>query len=422
MRTPPTKKSRRPGLYAVGAVGALSLWGAALVTTLAGCQDGGQGSAEGGVSDAGGGTGGALRFSVVRAPQVGAPNLFGLYALGPDSFIAVGSRGTILRAAPPPLDAGLDPTGSDTPPPLEFTPLELPADLPRPYGELPDVMAVSGTGPNEIYAVTLGGQDPVTKERLGGVLLRFDGQRWQREPVKDQKGMPAVMTADLFGVYAYKGGAFAVGQGGAWLRRTATGWVTPPIPPAADAPPQVESLSDVLGTGAGDVFAVGGNGAAYRFDGARWAGASPDGFTGKLGGLFGAFSATGAPAPGSDIYAVGLGGALLKRSGARLIDYGVRADGRCGGERLPRVFLRHGAVTPGGQVVVVGWEGAILRLREGPCRDGGMGLSAYNESGVTGSRLEAVLVQKNRRPSGDRTTLYIAGAEGLILRAEWSEP
>ena len=81
---------------------------------------------------------------------------------------------------------------------------------------------------------------------------------------------------------------------------------------------------------------------------------------------------------------------------------------------MPKVFLRGGAVTQGGEVVLIGWEGVIARLADGRCVDAGMGLLAYDESGATARRLEGIWGQNN----GPKTTIYISGVEGLILRGE----
>ena len=56
----------------------------------------------------------------------------------------------------------------------------------------------------------------------------------------------------------------------------------------------------------------------------------------------------------------------------------------------------------------------IARLSEGACLEGGMGLAAFDETGATDRRLEGIWAQK----SGAKSTIYVSGVEGVVLRGE----
>lgn len=345
---------------------------------LCGCPEDGAGTADlAAPVDAAQGASRAARWTVIRPPTAGAANLFALYGDGTDRLFAVGSGGSILRAEPDP-EGALDRDGR---PRLSFSPMA--------SGVSADLTAVHGTSGSDVYAVG-----------LGGTILRYDGAAWQPEVPAKAKVDDPPFTANLWGVFAYSGGAIAVGDGGYWTRRVMGKWEAP-------KKLQVEGLLGVWGASPTAIWAVGSIGYIFFFDGANWRGASPAGFTSKLAGAFGSAA--------NNVFAVGLGGAILRNGGGGFQDYGGRADPRCGGgSALPKVFLRKGAVLGTGEILVIGWEGVIARLTEGPCQDGGMGLSVFDESGATDRRLEGLWAQRD----GQRSTVYISGVEGVVLRGE----
>ncbi|MCS6912792.1 MAG: hypothetical protein RMK29_11485 [Myxococcales bacterium] len=318
---------------------------------------------------------GSERWTVIRPPAPGEANLFALWGDQPDHLFAVGSGGTILRAVPDP-EGRLDRDGR---PLLLWTRMD--------SGTTADLTAVHGTSPTDVYAVG-----------LGGTILRYDGSTWQAEA--PQRAMPddPPLSADLWGVFAYSGGAMAVGKGGVWTRRVMGRWQVP-------GRLQVEGLRGLWGTAPNSLWAVGSLGFIYFFNGTGWSVVSPPGFTNKLAAVFGTAA--------NNVYAVGLAGSVLRKGDGGFIDLGARIDARCGSGPVPRVFLRGGAVTASGDVVLIGWEGVIVRLSSG-CADGGMGLAAWDESGSTSHRLEGIWAQRD----GARTTIYISGVAGLVLRGE----
>ncbi len=345
-----------------------------LTLTLTACTqpapsptDGGTNPMDGGMPDL------ALssRWHVLRPPSPQQPNLFGLWGESTDHFYAAGSAGTLLRAEPDPAQPPL----ADGKPALRFSAVS--------SGTTRDLTAIHGTAANDVYAVG-----------LGGTLLHFDGTAWTAEtPVKAMPGDPA-FTADLWGVFAYPGGALAVGQGGVWLQRVKGAWQPPQVL-------AVEALFGVWGRSDHDIYAVGSVGYVFHYDGAHWGVVSPAGFTQKLSGVFGG--------PGG-VYAVGLGGSILRDSGGGFADYAAKIDPRCGTGAVPQAFLRHGVVSASGAVVIVGWEGTILRLFSGACAEAGMGNGVLDETGATLNRLEGLW--------SDSKSIYISGADGIVLRGQ----
>lgn len=105
------------------------------------------------------------------------------------------------------------------------------------------------TGVDEhIRAIAADGQDHVIAVGLGGLILRFDGARWQR--------MPSPTQVSLEGVHVARGHAFAVGQDGVVLHDDGSGWRS--VERCTD-----ENLFGVHGHGS-EFVAVGARGVACR--------------------------------------------------------------------------------------------------------------------------------------------------------------
>lgn len=323
------------------------------------------------------------RWLVVRPPSPGAPNLFSLFGDAPDRLWGAGSAGALLRIEPETGESsGAAPLLADGLPALRFTETA----VPEARGQ--DLTYVHGSAPNDVYAVG-----------TGGVILRYDGATWQREVPKKARPEDPDFSADLWGVYAYPGGAIAVGNDGVWLRRGKDGWEAPQKLP-------VQSLLRVWGTGGMNAYAVGSVGYVFRYNGTTWSPVSPPGFTNKLAGVFGSAA--------NNVYAVGLSGSVLRSTGGAFSDYGAQIDPRCGPGAMPKTFLRAGAVLPDGQILVIGWEGVIARIlpaRE-RCADGGMAPGVVDEGGATTHRLEGLFAQGGAQD----LRVYLSGAEGIVLR------
>lgn len=139
---------------------------------------------------------------------------------------------------------------------------------------------VGGSGPGSLFAVSWGG------------AYHFDGVSWAFETLPDD--------ARLNDVWASGEDAFAVGEGGAIVRRTAGAWE------AMDSGVDVD-LNGISATAINDVWAVGADGVALHFDGTTWT-ATETGVTEALWAVF---------APGTNaVYAVGNNGVALYYNGA----------------------------------------------------------------------------------------------------------
>lgn len=127
----------------------------------------------------------------------------------------------------------------------------------------------------------------------GGIVLRFDGERWRRTQSPVSENLNAVWGADATHV-------FAVGQDGVILFFDGASWTT-------QSSPTTRSLNDVWGSSASDVYAVGQQREVIHFDGASWDTLS------VVAGIENLYSVWGAGP--RDVYAAGLGTKLLHYDG-----------------------------------------------------------------------------------------------------------
>ncbi len=127
--------------------------------------------------------------------------------------------------------------------------VELPAGTPM-------LNWVFGFGPNDVLAV---GES--------GVVLRFDGARFVREPTPTDEDLWGVWGSGPGEVWAVGGRGRAAGQA-TLLRRGQDGWAQVPLPDVER--PGVNALFKVWGTAAADVIVVGQRGIILRYDGADW--------------------------------------------------------------------------------------------------------------------------------------------------------
>jgi hypothetical protein len=141
--------------------------------------------------------------------------------------------------------------------------------------------AIGGSGPGALFAVGFGG------------VFYNGGGAWTFETLPG--------NVRLNDVYAVGGSAFAVGEAGVILRReeTTSAWVAMESPTLAD-------LNAVAGSSLTDVWAVGADGVALRYDGTAWTQVD----TGQTVPLWALF------APTSDaVFAVGNNGVAIRWNG-----------------------------------------------------------------------------------------------------------
>jgi hypothetical protein len=81
---------------------------------------------------------------------------------------------------------------------------------------------------------------------------------------------------------------------------------------------------------------------------------------------------------------------------------------------VPQEYLRNGVVAASGDAVVVGWDGTIVRFSEVTCAGKPNVPIATTETGVTLNRLDGIWGY----PQGKSTTIYAAGADGVIIRGD----
>jgi len=187
--------------------------------------------------------------------------------------------------------------------------------------------AVWGTASSDVYAMGLAGSayhwdglawSPIVLHSVKSVYRIFGvgGVVWavgEAGTIHEHSGggwQPANggMTRDMKDVWTTPDGqeAFAVGGFGTIFRFRAGSWAESPSG-------TLESLRSVSGTSAGDVIAVGENGAALHFDGAAWNNIST--FPIHLNEVW-------MDAPGT-AYAVGEQGTILRFDGAQWVDASI---------------------------------------------------------------------------------------------------
>lgn len=142
-------------------------------------------------------------------------------------------------------------------------------------------------------------------------LEKWDGKRWVRldEPptsLRTQQGMETSVLRNGQRLRALWGASdndvWVVGDGGLILRWNGIDVTRVDSPTYAD-------LSDVWGSGPGDVWAT-GYGALLHWDGARWSSWTSTVTDAHLNDVWGTDAGSGGP----DVWAVGLGGTILRRA------------------------------------------------------------------------------------------------------------
>ncbi len=124
-------------------------------------------------------------------------------------------------------------------------------DLPAPPTPV-RLAAIGGTAPGDITVVG------AAIDGSRAVALRFDGAQWV-----DESAQVETLATGLAGVWSNGAVTWAVGAGGAILRRDAAGWTLVPSPIDAD-------LAAIDGADDGTVIAAGAGGAMLRLAGADW--------------------------------------------------------------------------------------------------------------------------------------------------------
>jgi hypothetical protein len=163
-------------------------------------------------------------------------------------------------------------------------------------GGLGELLGIWGSSANDVFAVGWDG------------VLHYDGTSWSRMPVDVVGAVDAVWGTSPTDVYAV--GMAAVGvTDSSWYWRAlilhydGVSWKDLAIPPAGNGEGW---LTDVWGTSARDVFAVGS--AVLHYDGTRWSVMTTPPFEGSLHGVWGS--------AGNNVFAVGSGGVILHYDGS----------------------------------------------------------------------------------------------------------
>jgi hypothetical protein len=217
---------------------------------------------------------------------------------------------------------------------------------------------VWGSGPNDVYAVGSG----VLAHWDGAGWSIWDGLRWRaaQEAGAGPAGLgsfESVWGSGPDDVYAVGSGWDPNGQGGLMLHWNGQSWsqvADPVLQTASD-------LNSVWGTGPGDVFVAGAvldpvpNGDGYptyhhvvfHWDGSRWSNVfTPD------GAVFYGFAGSGR----NDVFAVGFSSDGSAARGAT-----AHWDGTSWSTMAPAPEPLTAAWAGGGEVLAVGWSGAVFK-------------------------------------------------------------
>jgi len=249
----------------------------------------------------------------------------------------------------------------------------------------------------------------------GGVVIRYDGNKWNLADVKGpyykEKGWE-----DLWGHVTPGGDAelWTCGEDGAMLRRGGEEWTDASSWPIAD-------IHDVAGRADGTALAVGDGGFMARWDGGAWTTLA----SGTDRDLFGAAAVDDA------VLVAGQDGTLLHVDGAEVtpIDTGLAGDlhGACeGDDGVLRVCGAGGVLAVQGEVLfslvqtgsvqdlndcVCGPDGSLLAV-------GALGTALYLQGGDTAASAEAVPTAATlRRTDGPGFDDLIAvGDNGVVVR------
>lgn len=191
-----------------------------------------------------------VSWSLQRVPTVLA--LFDVWASGPKDIWAVGEATTQKNAVILHFDGQV------------WTDVQSPSAY--------DLNSIYGVSPTQIWAV--GENDPVVST-TAGEFVSWDGARWVR--------LTNPLAGRLVGVWAASANdVYAVGKG-LMIRHNGTTFQTVPL--AAQGVLTTTTLTDIRGSAANDIWAVGSSGMILRYNGTAW-------------------SRLGAGSTGADLYAV----------------------------------------------------------------------------------------------------------------------
>lgn len=267
----------------------------------------------------------------------------------------------------------------------------------------------------DIHGVWTYEEDNVWLTGAGGVVIHYDGKKWNLADVKGpyykEKGWQ-----DLWGHVTPGGDAelWSCGQDGAILLHTAEEWVDASAWPEAD-------IHDVIGFGSGDALALGDSGFLARWDGSAWTTLE----SGTDRDLHGATVVDGAA------IVAGEDGTLLQVDGAIVtpLPTGLTGDLRSvceGGDGVLRLCGAGGLLAvQEGETFTLIQTGTVQDLNDCVCGPdgallavGALGTALYLEGGGTAATPETVPTAATlRRLDGPGFDDLIAvGDNGVVVR------
>ncbi|MCA9516623.1 MAG: hypothetical protein KC635_16895, partial [Myxococcales bacterium] len=231
----------------------------------------------------------------------------------------------------------------------------------------------------DLYAITGPAADDVVAFGAGGVVIRYDGQRWTTDTVTGPTFAAADMAAAAWAPSGSKDFYVAVGKAGGGLTLTNGQWVDLPTRPE-------NGLRDIAGANAEALWGVGRGGLVVRRSDQGWS-AVAVGVTDDLNAVD--------VAPGGIVWAVGANGLVLRiEDGAPMV-----ID-----TQLPLELFD--VVATATSVTVCGKGGTLLDV----ALDGTA--TTLLPSGASAD-LRAMVI-------GGDGALWLSGAVGTLLRAEGS--